>query len=107
MTVRLATSAQEIAAAERVLRRSLRPDTVAAMLDMDRSQVYKLIKSAELETHAIGKRGVRVYLDSVEAYRERGRGVQARPAAPKPRQRLGGEFYEACARLRAVGVLRR
>lgn len=104
MTARVATSPDEIDAAMRAVRRSVRPATAAEMLDCDRSQVYKLIKGRELETHGLGKRGVRIYLDSIEAYRERKAGRGPSPA-PRKAQKLGAEFYENCARLRALGLM--
>lgn len=103
MTLRLAASAEEIAMAAR-LRPSVRPATAASLLDCDRSQVYKLIKSQELETHGLGKRGVRIYVDSIEGYRERRAGVAPKLLAKRPKK-LGAEHHEACAHLRALGLL--
>jgi excisionase family DNA binding protein len=52
-------------------RASGRIKRIAALLDCDESQVRRLISAGELEAHGIGRRGVRVYLDSLEAYRLR------------------------------------
>jgi hypothetical protein len=38
---------------------------------MDESQVRALIDAGELEAHGIGKRGIRVYVDSIRTYQER------------------------------------
>lgn len=104
MTARPAMRPDEIAAAAQSLRRSVRPLTAAGLLDCDRSRVYKLIKAGDLETHGLGKRGVRIYVDSIEAYRARKPGAKA-PAVPEKPKTLGPEYYETCARLRALGLL--
>jgi excisionase family DNA binding protein len=52
-------------------RQSVRPSTVAELLVVSRLTVYKLIKTGELQAHAISARGVRVYLDSVEEFQRR------------------------------------
>jgi hypothetical protein len=53
-------------------RRSARVKTVAKdYFDSDQTQVRRLIDAGELETYTIGKRGVRVFLDSVAAYQQR------------------------------------
>lgn len=52
-------------------RRSARVKTVAAILDMDESQIRRLIAAGELQTHRAGKRGVRVFLDSVINYQQK------------------------------------
>lgn len=62
------------------MRESRRVRTVAAMLDADETTVRRLIETGELESHTIGKRGVRVYLDSISDYQAR----QARTARPRP-----------------------
>jgi excisionase family DNA binding protein len=58
------------------IRQSVRVATVAKALDMHERDVRQLIDDGELETHRKGKRGVRVYIDSVAAYQLR----QARPS---------------------------
>lgn len=92
-------------------RLSVRAERVAAMLDCDRSQVYRLITDGELEAHGIGERGVRVYLDSVQSYRDRHRIVPAgrtKKAKPKP-EKLTSPASKAAqsaalASLRAEGL---
>jgi hypothetical protein len=92
------------------VRESRRVRTVAEMLDADESQVRRLIAVGDLETHTIGKRGVRVYLDSVVAYQER---QAAAPRKQKPKQTLAlkrravstAAHNEAVRNLRRVGVL--
>jgi hypothetical protein len=44
---------------------------VCELLDMDESQVRRLIDGGEIEAHGVGARGVRVFLDSVALYQER------------------------------------
>jgi hypothetical protein len=52
-------------------RPSARVARVAELLDCDAGDVRRLIRSGELETHGKGKRGVRVFLDSVRDYQDR------------------------------------
>jgi hypothetical protein len=42
--------------------------TIAAILDCDESAVRRLVRDGQVEAHRNGKRGIRVYLDSVAAY---------------------------------------
>lgn len=107
MTVRLAPSID-------TPRESRRVKTVALLLELDESQVRRLIEDRELETHGIGKRGVRIYLDSVLAYQERKPGAGSRPdaktaadagAAKKPASATRAAHKAATAQLQALGVL--
>lgn len=95
-------------------RPSRRVRTVAIMLDADETQIRRLVDAGELEAHIIGKRGIRIYLDSVEDYQAR----QTRTARPRaadhgegvtPRRRpapaSAAAHKAAKARLRAIGVL--
>lgn len=93
-------------------RPSARVETVCGMLECDRSQVYRLVADGEIEAHGIGKRGVRVYLDSVQAYQERRfivpKTAKARrkipsPARPSPASRAA--HADAVAQLRDLGLL--
>lgn len=43
---------------------------VAAELDVDPSEVRKMVKDGVLQGHRKGARGIRVYVDSVTAYQE-------------------------------------
>lgn len=63
-----------------VPRESAKVKTVAEMLEADESQIRRLIDAGELETHGIGKRGIRIYLDSVADYQIR----EARKAPKSP-----------------------
>ena len=85
---------------------------VAELLDSDESGVRRLIRAGELETHGNGKRGVRVFLDSVRAYQDR----QAKPCQrqapdglihkPKPRSAASSAAYRAAmAGLLAKGLV--
>jgi excisionase family DNA binding protein len=38
------------------------------LLDLDERSVRRLIDDGDIEAHRVGKRGVRVFLDSVSAY---------------------------------------
>lgn len=89
-------------------RPSARVDRVMEMLDMDERTVRRLIDRGDLQAHGIGKRGIRVFLDSVAAYQE------SRTIIPKPlkiadkAQRKTvkkAAFSEAEAALRRSGIL--
>lgn len=91
------------------LRRSLRVAKVAEALDMEDAQVRKLVKSGDLEGHRVGKRGIRVYEDSVEAYRRRnhiGPNQVPQPETKRQQRRSGptAAAREAMAHLRSLGV---
>jgi hypothetical protein len=90
------------------LERSVRVGTAAAMLDADPSHVRKLLKSGDLEGHTLGKRGVRIFVASIEAYRERGRiATGQRAPVPRPKRQAppSVEHLEALAFLQQAGLL--
>jgi excisionase family DNA binding protein len=88
-------------------RLSARVARVAAILDCDKSQVYRLINTGELEAHGLGRRGVRVYLDSVDAYRERQAKVPVgTPATRRLVIKSGCSPASRAAHLAAVAKLR-
>jgi hypothetical protein len=58
------------------IRQSRKGATVAAALELEESQVRRLVDAGELEAHGIGKRDLRIYLDSVADYQA------AAPAKP-------------------------
>jgi len=101
--LRVASTPEEMAAAN-ASRPSWRVRRVAADLDCDATQVRRLVYSGQLEAHRIGKRGIRVYLDSLKAYKEArslGRPVLPRPA---PRAIATPGYLEAMAYLRKRGM---
>lgn len=63
-----------------IIRRSVRVAKVAEALDIDQSTVRRLLDRGDLEGHKVG-RGVRIYVDSVQAYQE-----EKRIAPPKPKE---------------------
>ena len=93
-------------------RLSIRIHRVCEILDCEPTQVSRLIGQGELEAHGFGIRGVRVYLDSVEAYRAR-RQIAPKTAAGKlkiPQQPAISPASKrsqlaAVARLRELGLL--
>ena len=93
------------------IRESRRVATVASALDMDEFQVRALIDAGELEAHGIGKRGIRVYLDSVRDYQERNvKAAKAqrsqRIATARHRRQTGNASHQtAMAELRRHGVV--
>jgi excisionase family DNA binding protein len=51
-------------------RPSMRVAKAAALLEVDISTIYKMVRSGVLEAHRVGKRGVRVFADSLRRYQE-------------------------------------
>jgi excisionase family DNA binding protein len=64
------------------MRPSARVATVAVLLDCHPSDVRHLIHAGDLEAYRPGGRGVRVFLDSVQAHQER----QTQPAPKRAAQ---------------------
>ena len=90
------------------VRPSAKIGRVAQLLDMDPSQVRRLVDTVQLQAHRIGKRGIRVFLDSVACYQERNSIVPAAARAPIERarvRRLSAEHHKAVARLKELGLL--
>lgn len=93
-------------------RPSARVRTIAAMLDADETTIRRLVDAGELEAHTIGKRGVRIYLDSVTDYQERQAREVHRPRPPgpdeaRPRRPASSAAHRAAiANLRAAGIIR-
>lgn len=93
-------------------RPSARVATVAELLDCDQGDVRRLVKAGDLEAHGKGKRGIRVFLDSVRAYQDRTtKQATAGPKAVihKPKARAAAStarFKAAMAGLEAKGLLK-
>lgn len=51
-----------------IIRPSARVRAVADMLGDDPSHIRRMVKAGDLQAHRHGKRGIRIFLDSVEAY---------------------------------------
>jgi hypothetical protein len=104
--LRLASTPTEIEAAA-ASRPSWRVKRVAATLDCDGHTVRDLVRAGQLEAHGIGKRGLRIFADSVRAYQERmrkpgkGRAATATQASPVT---TTASYKEAIAHLRKLGV---
>ncbi|MBP2229366.1 excisionase family DNA binding protein [Azospirillum agricola] len=90
------------------LDRSVRVATAATLLDADESHIRQLLREGELEGHRLGKRGVRISVASIEAYRQRGiiqpATKRSAPKAAKPAP-VTAAHREALAALREMGVL--
>lgn len=52
------------------LRRSVRIGTLAEAWDCDRTHIRRLINTGELQARYVGKRGIRVFIDSALDYQE-------------------------------------
>lgn len=95
-----------------VIRPSASVNAVAAMLGDVPSQIRRMLARGDLEGHRQGKRGVRVYLDSVEAWQRDNpitpvkSAKKAAPPAPKP---LSGAtraaHRHAVAHLQGLGLV--
>lgn len=92
-------------------RPSAKVTTVAELLDCDPGDVRRLVKTGDIEAHGKGKRGVRVYLDSVRAYQDLQRKVptaERKTVIHKPKHRSSAStasFRAAMAGLAAKGLL--
>jgi excisionase family DNA binding protein len=51
-------------------RPSMRVTKAAAILEVNISTIYKMVRAGILEAHRVGKRGVRVFADSLRRYQE-------------------------------------
>jgi hypothetical protein len=90
------------------VRPSAKISRVAAMLECDQSDVRRMLRRGEIEAHTIGKRGIRVFLDSVAAYQERKRQVPAPPRREVHRLRKianSKAHREAMEELRKEGII--
>lgn len=69
------------------LRPSIPLKAAAAAISVDRSWIRKLLEANELEGHRAGKRAIRVYVDSLEAYQRRQPigGNGGKPSLPRRR----------------------
>jgi hypothetical protein len=90
-----------------VVRPSARVANVAAVLDCDESNVRRLIDVGELQAHGLGKRGVRVFLDSVAAYQAAKHRITKRPVDNPQKPRKTSLAAQICAEneLRKSGIL--
>lgn len=106
MTIRLAANPDDAPPAR--IRDSVRVRTAAQRLDCDEATIRRLVDDGTLEAHRIGKRGVRIYSDAIDAYQAAQRIVpksRRAAAAPAPAPaRLGASYHEAVAFLRKHGV---
>lgn len=105
-------SPRQVSTPDDSIRQSRRVATVAAALDLDESQVRRLVDEGELEAHGVGKRGLRIYLDSIQAYQERHQrpprtALGAQPSKPAQVRRSASTraHRAAMAALRADGIL--
>lgn len=90
-----------------IVRPVARVARVMELLDCEESDVRRLIDSGDLEAHGIGRRGVRVYLDSVADYQA---SKSRAPKSPvdkrhKPRPAARAAQISAENELRESGIL--
>lgn len=109
MTVRLVPTAFDVP----IIRPSARVSTVAAMLGDDPSHIRRMVKAGDLEAHRQGKRGIRVFLDSVEAYQRDNPIIPSKstenrrpPAFKAPSGATKAAHRHAAALLESLGLMR-
>jgi excisionase family DNA binding protein len=82
--------------------------TVAEILEVDHSAIRKMIRRGDIQAFRLGKRGVRIFLDSIAAYQE-GRFIQSQPKIREERQRKRiantAAQRQAMAELRRLGII--
>lgn len=82
--------------------------TVAEMLEVDHGTVRKMINRGELQAFTLGKRAIRVFLDSVAAYQD-GQFIKSQPEVREERRRRrlanSAAHKAAVAGLQAAGIL--
>ena len=91
-----------------LLRPSARVRTVAKMLEWDESQVRRAVDSGGLEAYRVGKRGIRIYIDSVRVYQESRNIAPTKKTilAKSARTRISTRAHRAAMEeLRARGIL--
>ena len=93
-------------------RPSIRVAKAAALLEVDISTIYRLIRNGNLESHRIGKRGVRVFADSLSNYQDQQKIIghskyTDRHKTPKERSISTNTpaYQDAIAYLRSIGCL--
>ncbi|QCO14040.1 DNA-binding protein [Azospirillum brasilense] len=82
----------------------------AKVMGADESTIRKLVVSGELLGYRLGKRGVRIYVSSIQDYQERRAIIstgerKAKAPLPKPRRRNDAAHKEALAGLAALGII--
>jgi excisionase family DNA binding protein len=90
-----------------LVRESARVATVAHLLDCDQSTVRRMVASGSFETHQVGKRGIRIFLDSVAEY-QAAKSKLATPRMDNPQVRARAPraaHATALAALRESGIL--
>lgn len=108
---RLAAPADDVEHELEALERSVRVKTAAQILDADESHVRELLREGKLRGHRWGKRGVRIYLSSIDDYRSgRPLGGKATPAPgsqtrKRDRQKPLPAHAEAVAHLKRLGLM--
>lgn len=90
------------------VRAAAKVKSVADLLDVDASVIRKMIGRGELEAFTIGKRGVRVFLDSVAEY-QRIQSREPRPVVAERRRlqkrRHSADHEAAMKNLRDLGLI--
>lgn len=90
------------------VRPSIRVWRAALILDLEESQVRQLVNAGTLAGHRVGVRGIRVYVDAVQAYQasQPTGGKKPRESAPLQRRRSVNHpaHREALAYLQSRGI---
>lgn len=90
-------------------RPSMRVSKAAYLVEVDVATIYRAVRAGDIEAHIVGKRGIRVYADSLADYQRRNHIApqpQSKPSRRNAQSRVPSQQHrEAEAFLRAHGVL--
>lgn len=107
-TERIKAEIRQLQPASDPVDRSLTVPAAAQLLSCDESVVRGLVKSGDLRGHTVGRRGVCVYLSSIEQYRDL-QAIEPTKNEPKGlpvrRRRMSKAHEAAMAQLRAAGTI--
>lgn len=93
------------------VRPSAKISRVAELLDCDERTVRRMVRDGTIKAHIVGKRGIRVFLDSASQYQERNGvepvlGAAERRAIEKRRSAINSAAHRAAvANLKRLGIV--
>ncbi|MFY9287652.1 MAG: helix-turn-helix domain-containing protein [Alphaproteobacteria bacterium] len=92
-------------------RPSIRVAKAAAILEVNISTIYRLIRTGILEAHRVGTRGVRVFADSLRRYQEEGKISSSQDSKSTFRESKtitssNPAYRDAVAYLQSIGCLK-
>ena len=93
------------------IRPSARVRTIAKLMEEDEGEIRRMVARGELEAHRKGKRGIRIYLDSVADFQQRRQMVPVAsygvaPGPTKPQRQITHAAHRAAMEsLREDGIV--